>query len=233
MIRIKELRLEKGMNMRQTAIALGIPYTTYISYEKGEREPNSEMLIILADYFNCSVDYLIGRSDERIDESVLDKVNEIENDYLEATGNIYHAKMLSSIKNIIPLPETKEIPLLGTIACGEPILAEENIEEYIKADKDINAEFALRCKGDSMIEARINNGDIVYIHQQPDVENGEIAAVLIGDEATLKRVYKYPEKGMLVLKPANPKYDDFIFVGEELETIKILGKAVGFYSSII
>lgn len=232
MIRIKELRLEKGMNMRQTALALGIPYTTYISYEKGEREPNSEMLIILADYFNCSIDYLIGRSDERIDESVLDKVNEIENEYLEATGNIYHAKLLASAKNILPLPETKKIPLLGVVACGEPILAEENIEDYVKLDKTIDAEFALRCKGDSMIGARIKNGDIVYIHQQPDVENGEIAAVLIGDEATLKRVYKYPEKNMLVLKAANPEYEDFIYTGTELREIVIIGKAVGFYSSI-
>ena len=83
-----------------------------------------------------------------------------------------------------------------------------------------------------MTGARIRNGDIVYIHQQEDVENGEIAAVLIGNEATLKKVYKYPEKNMLVLKPANPEYEDFIFTGEELEEIRILGKAVAFLSSI-
>ena len=83
-----------------------------------------------------------------------------------------------------------------------------------------------------MIGARIKNGDIVYIHQQEDVENGEIAAVLIGEEATLKLVYKYPEKNMLVLKPANPDFEDFIYTGAELEEIRILGKAVGFYSRI-
>lgn len=83
-----------------------------------------------------------------------------------------------------------------------------------------------------MINARINDGDIVYIHQQPDVENGEIAAVLIGDEATLKKVYKYPEKNMIILKPANPDYEDFIYIGDELESIRILGKAVGFYSNL-
>ena len=83
-----------------------------------------------------------------------------------------------------------------------------------------------------MIGARINDGDIVFIHQQSDVENGEIAAVLIGDEATLKRVYKYPEKNMLVLKAANPEFEDFIFTGAEVDEIGILGKAVGFYSAI-
>lgn len=232
MYRIRSLRIEKKKSMAQVARDLNMPYTTYVNYETEQREPNSEVLIHLADYFNCSVDYLIGRSDERIDDTVLDKVNELENEYLEATGNIYQATIFSLAKNIIPLPETKKVPLLGTIACGEPILAEENIEEYVNLDKDINAEFALRCKGDSMIEARIFNGDIVYIHQQPDVENGEIAAVLIGDEATLKRVYKYPEKNMLVLKAANAKMDDFIFVGEELNDIHILGKAVAFLSRV-
>ena len=83
-----------------------------------------------------------------------------------------------------------------------------------------------------MTGARIRNGDIVYIHQQEDVENGEIAAVLIGEEATLKLVYKYPEKNMLVLRAANPDYEDFIYTGSELEEVRILGKAVAFLSSI-
>lgn len=92
MLRVKELREEKGLNMRQTAISLGIPYTTYISYEKGEREPNSEMLISLADFFNCSIDYLLGRSEERIDEDVLGEVLSIDNDLLAKHGNLYEAK---------------------------------------------------------------------------------------------------------------------------------------------
>lgn len=92
MFRIKELRLEKKLNMRQVAMALQIPYTTYISYEKGDREPNSEMLIVLADFFNCSIDYLVGRSDCRIDEETLDKVNSIDNDLLAFYGNIYEAQ---------------------------------------------------------------------------------------------------------------------------------------------
>ncbi len=92
MLRLKELRQEKKQNMRQTAIALGIPYTTYISYEKGDREPNSEMLIALAEYFNCSIDYLVGRSNERISDEVLDQVNLLDNDLLVFHGNIHDAK---------------------------------------------------------------------------------------------------------------------------------------------
>lgn len=132
--------------------------------------------------------------------------------------------------NIIPLPKMKKIPLLGTIACGEPILANENIEALINADENLNADFALRCKGDSMINARIFDGDIVYIREQPDVEDGEIAAVLIGEEATLKRVYKYPSK--VVLRPENPLYDDMIYSKEEMNEVRILGKAVAFLSAV-
>ena len=177
-------------------------------YVSGKNEPGQDKLIVLAKALRVTEPWLMGYDVPETKESIF------------------------SNSNIIPLPETKDIPLIGDIACGEPILAEENIEDYVKLNKDIDAEFALRCKGDSMTGARIRNGDIVYIHQQEDVENGEIAAVLIGNEATLKKVYKYPEKNMLVLKPANPEYEDFIFTGEELEEIRILGKAVAFLSSI-
>lgn len=136
----------------------------------------------------------------------------------------------TEISNIIPLPQTKAIPLLGDIACGEPILAEENIEDFVKLDKDIPADFALRCKGDSMINDRIFDGDIVYIRQQPDVENGEIAAVLIDNEATLKRVYKYPHR--IELRAANPTIQPFEYSEDEMNTVRILGKAVAFTSII-
>lgn len=133
-------------------------------------------------------------------------------------------------ESFLPLPQTKEIPLLGTIACGEPILATENIEMYIKVDETIPADFALKCKGDSMINARIFDGDIVYIRQQSDVDDGDIAAVLIGDEATLKKVHKFTNK--LVLSPCNPMYDDLIYTNEQLDDIRILGKAIAFLSAI-
>ena len=148
----------------------------------------------------------------------------------QALGLDTPAKNIFEIPGIEPLPEFTLVPLLGPIACGEPILADENIEDYVRANTDLRASFALRCKGDSMINARIFDGDIVYIRQQEDVDNGEIAAVLIGDEATLKRVYKYPNR--LELRPENPTYAPLNYEGEELRNVRILGKAVAFLSTI-
>lgn len=132
---------------------------------------------------------------------------------------------------IVPMPAMQQLPLLGTIACGEPILADENIEAYINVPEGVHADFVLRCRGDSMINARINDGDIVFIRQQPDVENGEIAAVLNGDgEATLKRVYHHDNT--IILQPENPAYPPHSYTGPALEGVRIIGKAVAFLSEI-
>ena len=133
-----------------------------------------------------------------------------------------------SIPGINPIPKTYKRPRLGTIACGEPILAEENIEAYDDIPDNIKCDFTLICKGDSMVNARINDGDIVYIKQQSQVDNGEIAAVLIDNEATLKRVYIYEDK--VVLQPENTKYPPFVYTKEDMNNIWILGKAEGFTS---
>ena len=132
--------------------------------------------------------------------------------------------------NIIPMPEMRKIPLLGNIACGAPILAEDHIEEYIDIPKHIPADFALICKGDSMINARIFDGDTVYIRQQEEVENGQIAAVLIDTEATLKRVQLYEDH--ISLEPENPQYRPIVLWGEDMNTVRILGKAVAFTSAV-
>lgn len=132
--------------------------------------------------------------------------------------------------NIIPLPEMRRIPLIGTIACGAPILAEEHIEDYVNIPKHIKADFALTCKGDSMINARIYDGDIVYIRHQETVENGEIAAVLIDNEATLKRVKIYDDH--ISLEPENPLYRPLVYWNEEMANVKILGKAIAFTGTI-
>ncbi len=119
------------------------------------------------------------------------------------------------------------IPLLGSIACGAPILAEEHIEDYVDMPKHIFADFALTCKGDSMINARIYDGDIVYIRRQDAVNDGEIAAVLTEDgEATLKRVRLFPDH--IALMPENPMYKPLVFWHEEMNTVRILGKAIAF-----
>ena len=137
--------------------------------------------------------------------------------------------------NILPLPKTRKIPMLGTIACGEPILATENVAEYVDMDTDIHADFALRCNGDSMINARIFDGDIVYIRKQNSVENGEIAAVLIDgveseSEATLKRFFRENDK--IRLSAENPMYADKQYYGEEMNQVRVIGKAVAFLSTV-
>lgn len=132
--------------------------------------------------------------------------------------------------NILPLPRMDTVPLLGTIACGDPLLAEENVEAILAKPENVAADFCLRCKGDSMINARIFDGDIVYIRQQPQVEDGEIAAVLIGDEATLKRVHMFTDH--ISLEPENPQYRPLVFWNEDMATVRILGKAVAFTSVV-
>lgn len=122
------------------------------------------------------------------------------------------------------------VPILGTIACGAPILAQEHIESYTELPGGIHADFALICKGDSMAGARIFDGDIVYIRQQEQVENGQIAAVLIDGEATLKRVRCFDDR--ISLEPENPTYRPLILWGEDMNRARILGKAVAFTSQI-
>lgn len=127
-------------------------------------------------------------------------------------------------KNIIPFPETERKPRVGRIACGDPIIAEENIETYDEVLSSWHADFTLMCCGDSMAP-KIEDGDIVAIRVQPTVENGEIAAVRIGDEATLKRVYIHQD--YIELRPINPNYDSIIRSKNEMNDIKIEGRAVG------
>ena len=137
-----------------------------------------------------------------------------------------------NISNIIPV-RMESYPLLGDIACGKPIEATQKYDAFAAAGCDLHVSFALRCKGDSMINARIYDGDIVFIRSQNSVDNGEVAAVIINDEATLKRVYYYPEEEKLILSPENPRYAPLVYIKEELDTIKILGKAVAFQSTVI
>lgn len=205
--RIKEIRISKNITQDELALKIGTTKQTIYKYEN-EIVTNipSQKIELISNALNTTPDYLMGWSDKSTDD-------------------------LYSIPGINPIPKTYKRPRLGTIACGEPILAEENIETYDDIPDNIKCDFTLVCKGDSMINARINDGDIVYIKQQSQVDNGEIAAVLIDNEATLKRVYIYEDK--VVLQPENTKYPPFVYTKEEMNNIRILGKAVGFTSLII
>ena len=167
-----------------------------------ENNLNLDTVKQLAKALNISIDYLIDEEDTS---------------YLP--------------KNIIPVKKIK-VPVLGSIACGKPIFADEHLECYVDSINDTHSDFALWAKGDSMINARINDGDLVFVRQQEQVENGEIAVVLINDEATLKRVFYDEKKATLTLVAENPRYAPFVYQGEELQNIKILGKAVAFQSNI-
>lgn len=135
------------------------------------------------------------------------------------------------LDNLSPITKTK-FALFDGIAAGEPRYIPDGVELYVESTTKINADYALKVHGDSMIGARIHDGDYVFIRIQPEVENGEIAAVRIGDSATLKRVYFYREKSLLILKAENPEYEDMIYQDSELEDVQILGKAVAFQGDV-
>lgn len=200
----KQMR-ERNVSRRDLSDALGISYYTVTSWVNGTKYPRMDKVEILAEYFGIKKSDLIEERSERKAASVFD--------------------------NLLPI-EVKRFPLLGEIACGNPIFANEDKELYVEAGANIPADFCLRAKGDSMIGARICDGDIVFIQQQDMVEDGEIAAVIIEDEVTLKRLNYYPGKNLLILKPENTKYEDLVYTGEELDHIRILGRAVAFQSDI-
>ncbi|MBN2931588.1 MAG: helix-turn-helix domain-containing protein [Catenibacterium mitsuokai] len=150
----------------------------------------------------------------------------------ELMGWDYEAEPTETIDNIYKLDKIK-LPMLGKVACGEPIFADEDRESYIMIGTDIGADFCLQCQGDSMINARIHDGDIVFVKKTDIVENGEIAVVIIDDEATLKRFFYYREQNLVILKPENPKYQDIILTGEQLNQVRVIGRAVAFQSDVI
>ena len=203
--KLKELRREKKMTLEELAEKVGTSRQTIHRYETGKiSNIPPEKIEALASALGTSPSKLMGWGEDFFDK----------------------------FDNILPI-SIKRVPILGEIACGEPIYAEEQHESFASANDSLDADFCLKAHGDSMIGARIYDGDIVYIRSQNAVDNGEIAAVIINDEATLKRVYFYPNEGKLILSPENPRYAPLVFVNEELENIKILGKAVAFQSTVI
>ena len=206
--RIKDLRTSLDMTQDDLAKLTGYKSRSSIQkIESGERDITQSTIAAFAKALKVTPSVIMGWEENN--------ENNTASDY-------------SNIKGIMPLPEMRKVPLLGAIACGEPIYREE--DEWISLPNDIKADFCLRCQGDSMINARINDGDIVFIKSCPEVENGQIAAVSIDNEVTLKRVYYYPEKNKLVLNPENPAYEPFVYMNEELNDIRILGRAVVFLS---
>lgn len=163
---------------------------------------------------------------------ILAFANALETTPGELMGWDYETETTETVDNIYKLDKIK-LPMLGKVACGEPIFADEDRESYIMVGTDIGADFCLQCQGDSMINARIHDGDIVFVKKTDIVENGEIAVVIIDDEATLKRFFYYREQNLVILKPENPKYQDIILTGEQLNQVRVIGRAVAFQSDVI
>lgn len=203
--RIKNLRKERHltqsdlMNILRNKYDMKTDRVMISKWETGFQTPHIDTLKILAEVLEVSADFLLTG---------------VENIQAEA-----------SEESTIPV---KKIRMLGSIACGTPIFCNEEYEYVLATGNNANADFCLTARGDSMINARIADGDIVFIKQQSTVENGEIAAVVIGDEATLKRVYKTNDGLMLVAE--NPAYQPMYFSGDELSQTYVLGKAIGFQS---
>lgn len=187
---------------------VGIGKSSVSQYKRGSNFPTNKRAVQIAEAFNVQPMWVMGFD-----------------------VPMHESRSIMSYENVYPL-ETKQFPVLGAIACGEPILMTDERDLYVVEGTQLKADFVLYAKGDSMTGSRIHDGDIVFIREQPMVENGEIAAVAIGDEATLKKFFYYPEKRRIKLRPTNPDYEDMEFEGEELSKVRVLGKAIAFQSDI-
>lgn len=196
--RIRELRISAGLSQDELAKKTGYNDRSSIAkIEAGKVDLTQSKLVAFADALNTTPGYLMGW--------------EPDNKPPIPAG-------------FQPLPKRDRIPRVGQIACGTPILAEENVEAYDEVPSEWHADFTLLCQGDSM-EPKIKDGDVVAIHSQPMVENGEVAAVLIDGEATLKRVFLFDDH--IELRAENPTFPTILRIGEDMNTITIEGKAIG------
>ena len=205
--KIYDLRTQKGLTLEELGNMVGVGKSTVRKWENGMiANMKRDKILKVAEALGTTPAYLMGWKES---ENVV------------------------SIENIFPI-ELKRFPMLGEIACGEPRYADEDRESYVLAGANIKADFCLRAKGDSMINARICDGDIVFIRKQDMVEDGEIAAVIVNNdnEATLKRLFYYRDQALLVLRPENPAYEEQRYSGEQLNEVHILGKAIAFQSDV-
>lgn len=197
---LRQRRKDLGYTLLQIADAVGVSEATVQRWESGNiKSLRHENLIKLAEILNVTPAYLMG----------------------------WNTESIPLPDNVTPIGQFNKVPLLGEIACGTPILAEQNITDYVDAPGHIRADYALVCHGDSMINAGIRDGDIVYIRQQDMVDNGQIAAVIIdNEEATLKRFHY--DGNTVILSPANDTMAPRSFTGEAMNSVRVLGRAVAF-----
>ena len=201
---IKRLMRDNQIDRKTLSENLDVKYTTLSDWINAVTYPRIDKIEKMARYFNVT------------------KSDLIEPYQLQSPNPDLSKYGIISLEN----RRTKKIPILGEIACGVPIYAEETYNDYIEVDEDIKVDFALRTKGDSMIGDNIVDGDVVLVKKVSMVEPHEIAVVIINDEATLKRVKYDRAKDIVMLEASNPNVPTKLYSGSELEQINILGKVV-------
>ena len=202
--RLKRLRKEHGYTQESLAAVIGVERSSVGKYEgKSGVIPSNDVLARIADLFGVSIDYLL----ERENRNQISPANQ------------------TFPPNILPVHRRK-IPILGNVAAGEPIFADEEHEEYVIDDEANDCDFALRIAGDSM-EPLLHDGDIVYVRQQDDVNDGEIGILLLDDEAVIKHIYHIPD-GVQVVSQNAAKYPPKTYTWPNYDTIRILGRAIAY-----
>lgn len=205
--KIYSLRKARGLTMKEMGAIAGVSDTAVFKWELGEVFPKAPRIRRICTYFGLNFSLFYDETNDYYDNDLP--------------------------REVVGLPPMRSVPLLGDIACGDPINPDASSAESVQMPDFVHADYALRCKGDSMINARIYDGDLVYIRSQPEVENGEIAAVVVDGEITLKRVYK--RTGFVILQPENPAHEPIIVTTADISAgkMRIIGKAVAFTSRII
>ena len=204
---IKRIRAEHGLSQAELGKIAGVSDKAVSTWELGLKTPRMGAVEKMANYFGITKSAIVD-----------------------------DAPMTSLQKPVVPpgfmpMPEMVQVPLIGSIACGTPITAEQNIKSYVGVPAAWRADFALECHGDSMAPT-ICDGDVVCIRSQPEVEQGQIAAVRIGEEATLKHCYY--QTGVVQLIADNPSVcPPMVYTGSDLDEIEVEGLAVGFCRGLV
>ena len=202
---LKERRLQLGLTLKEVAAKVGVSEATVSRWEGGQiANMKRQYIAAYAAALQTTPGFIMTGKEESEADST--------------------RRPAPTPPGFLPMPEMAQVPLVGRIACGTPITAEQNVEQIVSIPAAWRATFTLMCRGDSMAP-RIQDGDLVAVRSQPEVENGEIAAVRIGEEATLKHVYVYPN--YIELRPENPEYTSIIKIGPEMEDVHIEGRVVG------
>lgn len=217
---IKKYRKDRKLTLRDFASLCGMSHSYISMLEEGRNSKTGEPITPTLSTLK-KISKALGLTSNELMTIIDDMPVIINND-----NNFDY----STIPELRPV-KVLRFPMMRSIACDHPTFEEDKYEAYVDDNANINADFCMTAQGDSMINARVHDGDIVFIHSQNMMENGEIAAVLIENKISLKRVYYYPDQNKIILTAENAKFPPLVYTNEGLKQVKILGKAVSFMSN--